>query len=248
MFGFLRKILRSLLPFPWRVRYSRTLGGRCFRDLAGRIGAGGFHAFVARGVSARRWRHVRIGPDTQVERGTHFHSNDDGDAARVIIGARCFIGQNCFFSPGERILIADDSVIGAACNFLAAGHKYDDAKVAVARAEVMSYGPMVVGAGCWVGVGTTLLGGIDVGFGAIVAAGSLLRSSVPPLCLAAGHPARVIRTYDWLDQVWTTLPTDEAARDSALLRHVERLPSEIDYLKALACENRMDPTTPAVRN
>jgi serine acetyltransferase len=94
---------------------------------------------------------------------------------------------------------------------------------------------MVVGANTWVGVGTTVLGGVEIGFGTIVAAGSLLRTSVPPLCLVAGHPARIIKTFDWLAKAWVALPTDEAARAAALSRHVQGLPSEAAYLDALVC-------------
>ncbi len=228
-----RKMLRLVVPFPLRVCLGRALRGRNLRDFAGRFGAGGLDAYVAWGVSARRWRHVSIGAGTQVERGTHFHCNDEGPGRRIIIGERCFIGQNCFFSAGERIEIRRDAVVGAACNFLAAGHRYDDPKRAIAQAEVLSYGPMTLGANAWIGVGTTILGGVEVGFGAIVAAGSLLRTSVPPLCLAAGHPARVIRTFDWTAGSWSTLPNDDDARAAALAQHLRNLPSETAYIAAL---------------
>lgn len=230
----IRKMLRVLVPFPLRVWVGRRMRGRDLRDFAGRFGAGGLGAYIAWGVSARRWRHVAVGAGTQVERGTHFHSNDEGPGRRIVIGERCFIGQNCFFSAGERIEMRRDVVVGAACNFLAAGHRYDDPRRAVARAEVVSYGPMTLGANAWIGVGATLLGGVEVGFGAIVAAGSLLRTSVPPLCLAAGHPARVIRVYDWVAGAWSTLPPDEAARTAALAQHLRNLPTETAYLAALA--------------
>ncbi len=229
----LRKMLRLVVPFALRVWVGRALRGRDLRDFAGRFSAGGLDSYIARGVSARRWRQVSIGAGTQVERGTHFHTNDEGAGKRIVIGERCFIGQNCFFSAGERIETRSDVVVGAACNFLAAGHRYDDPRRAIARAEVLSYGPMTLGTNAWIGVGTTLLGGVEVGFGAIVAAGSLLRTSVPPLCLAAGHPARVIRIFDWIAGSWSTLPADETARAAALAEHIRNLPSEAAYRAAL---------------
>lgn len=229
----LRKMLRLLAPFPLRVWIGRALRGRNLRDLTGRLGAGGLHAYVAWGVSARRWRHVQIGAGTQVDRGTHFHSNDEEQGKRIVIGERCFVGPNCFLSAGERIEIRQDTVLGAACHLLAAGHRYDDPTRAVAKAEVVSYGPLVLGVNSWIGVGAIIVGGVEVGYGAIVAAGSLLRTSVPPLCLAAGHPARVIKTYDWISKSWSKLPGDECARAAALERHVQNLPGEATYLAAL---------------
>jgi len=229
----IRKALRPFVPFPVRVWLGGWVGGRGVRDFAGRFGAGGLSAYIAWGASARRWHHVQVGPGTQVERGTHFHSNDEGTGKRIVIGERCFVGQNCFFSAGERIEIRRDSVIGAACHFLAAGHRYDEPKRSVALAEVISYGPMVLGANTWIGVGAILLGGIEIGYGSIVAAGSLLRASVPPLCLVAGNPARVVKTYDWLAGIWITLPSEPLEREATMRRHLQNLPTETAYLDAL---------------
>jgi len=229
----LRNLVRLLLPFPLRVKIARAFGSLALRDLLGRLGAAGLHAYVARGTTARRWRHVCIGAGALVECGTHFHCNDEGPGLRIVVGERCFVGQNCFFSAGDRIEIRRDCVIGASCNFLAAGHRYDDPTCAVARAAVVSYGPMVLGANAWIGVGATLLGGIEVGFGSIVAAGSLLRMSVPPLSLVAGNPARVVKTYDWRARCWMPLPAVPHERDAALQQHLRSLPTEEAYLEAL---------------
>lgn len=51
----------------------------------------------------------------------------------------------------------------------------------------------LVGSDVWVGAGAVVLSGVNIGDGAIVAAGSLVRSDVPPYAIVAGNPARVIR-------------------------------------------------------
>ena len=45
----------------------------------------------------------------------------------------------------------------------------------------------------WVGVNAVVLKGVTLHRGAVVGAGTVVTESVPPLCVAAGNPARVIK-------------------------------------------------------
>ena len=54
--------------------------------------------------------------------------------------------------------------------------------------------PIVVEDYVWIGMNVTILKGVTIGEGAIVAAGSVVTKDVPPHCMAAGVPARVIKT------------------------------------------------------
>ena len=53
--------------------------------------------------------------------------------------------------------------------------------------------PILIGKHVWIGVKATILKGVTIGDGAIVAANSVVTHNVPAHCLAAGNPARVIR-------------------------------------------------------
>ncbi|WP_371318771.1 DapH/DapD/GlmU-related protein [Pseudomonas gingeri] len=48
---------------------------------------------------------------------------------------------------------------------------------------------MTVGAGCWLGAKSLVLGGVSIGEGAIVAAGSVVTRDVAPNTMVAGVPA-----------------------------------------------------------
>lgn len=230
----LRHWLRAVVPFPLRHWLSGVRAIRGPWDVFGRLGAGGFYAAISLRATARCWRQVRIGPASMVERDTHFHSNDDGPGLRIVVRESCFIGPNCFFSAGEQIEIAQDCTIGAACHLLAAGHEIDRPTTrSYARAPVISYGRMRLGANTWVGVGSTVVGDVQIGFGSILAAGSLLKQSLPPLCMAAGHPARVVKLYDTALGVWVRLPDTEPERAEALARHLASLPTEAAYIEQL---------------
>jgi len=67
--------------------------------------------------------------------------------------------------------------------------------------ENAATGDTVVGPDAWLGFGATVLPGVRVGAGAIVAAGSVVASDVPPYAIVAGNPARVVRMRFTEDEV-----------------------------------------------
>lgn len=66
-------------------------------------------------------------------------------------------------------------------------------------------GPVVVGDRAWLSFRSTILPGVTVGEGAVVAAGSVVTKDVPPYAIVGGIPAKVIGqrnrdlTYEWSD-------------------------------------------------
>jgi acetyltransferase-like isoleucine patch superfamily enzyme len=56
--------------------------------------------------------------------------------------------------------------------------------------------PVVIKKNAWVTVGVTVLAGVTIGEGSVIAANSLVNKDIPPHCLAAGNPARVIKKLD----------------------------------------------------
>ncbi|MBQ3059200.1 MAG: acyltransferase [Desulfovibrio sp.] len=68
-----------------------------------------------------------------------------------------------------------------------------------ARAHEPGYendAPVSIGDHAWIGMNSLILKGVQIGEGAVVGAGSVVTRDVPPRCLAAGVPARVIRTLE----------------------------------------------------
>ncbi len=56
--------------------------------------------------------------------------------------------------------------------------------------------PTIIHRNAWIGINVTILPGVEIGEGAIVAAGAVVTRSIPPRTLAAGVPARVIKQLD----------------------------------------------------
>ena len=54
--------------------------------------------------------------------------------------------------------------------------------------------PIVIQDNVWIGMGATILKGVTIGEGSVIAAGSVVTKDIPTHCLAAGVPAKVVKT------------------------------------------------------
>ena len=109
----------------------------------------------------------------------------------IRIGTRAFINYNCVFLDCAPIEIGDDLQMGPAVQLYAATHPPDRAT----RAAGLEYAkPIRIGNGVWIGGGAIVLPGITIGDGCVVGAGSVVTHDLPPGSVAAGNPARIIRS------------------------------------------------------
>lgn len=71
--------------------------------------------------------------------------------------------------------------------------------------------PITIGDGVWIASNVTVCGGVTIGDGAVIAAGSVVTRDIPPNCLAAGSPCKVLRSLDDGDRmnVWETYLADD---------------------------------------
>ena len=107
----------------------------------------------------------------------------------ITIGRAVFIGPQCAFTGHAPINIADEVMIAHKVNLVTSGHPVEPGK----RREYITAEPIRIDANVWIGVAATVLPGVHIGEGAVVAAGAVVASDVFPATLVAGVPAKVIR-------------------------------------------------------
>lgn len=124
-----------------------------------------------------------------------FEEELDRDAPPVItIGDRCTIGRGSALVGRVGIAIGDDVVTAPNCYITDHNHAYDDVDVPIGR-QWPHEAPVRIGRGSWLGAGVIVLPGTDIGEHVTVAAGSVVRGTVPDRCVVAGAPARVVRRH-----------------------------------------------------
>lgn len=151
-------------------------------------------------------RVVFLGPlvaGTHVEAGD-FTYYDDPD------GATDFVRRNVLYAYGpERLVIGKYCALATGTTFLMAGADHPSMGVSTFPFTMFggewaertldivtgmpSRGDTVVGNDVWFGYGATVMPGVRIGDGAVIAAGALVTADVPPYTIVGGNPARAIR-------------------------------------------------------
>ena len=54
----------------------------------------------------------------------------------------------------------------------------------------------------WIGQGSYILPGVNIGKYSIIGAGSVVTKDIPDYCMAVGNPAKIIKKYDTLSKQW----------------------------------------------
>lgn len=139
------------------------------------------------------WPHqVQIGADCNLEGDTFFKF--DGiwrPGPAILIGDRTFIGRACEFN------IRKELRIGGKC-LIASGVKFVDHDHGIGRHAPMCEQPgpeaaILVEDDVWIGANATILKGVTIGRGCVIAAGAVVTRSIPPFEIWAGVPARKIK-------------------------------------------------------
>ena len=96
----------------------------------------------------------------------------------------------------ERVEIGRNCLIAANCQIMDAnGHELSFSNLENRPFTKDKGKAVVIEDNVWLGTGVIILPGVRIGKGSIVGAGSVVARDIPPMCLAAGNPARVIRDY-----------------------------------------------------
>ena len=119
------------------------------------------------GVYFRYMNHIEIGSDVWINRGCSFYASH--------------------FSKDVRIILEDHVAIGPQTVFFAAGH--DATKLSLPDTA----GTIRVCRDVWIGGNSTILQGVTIGEGAVVAAGSVVTKDVEPYTIVGGVPAKKIK-------------------------------------------------------
>lgn len=107
------------------------------------------------------------------------------------IGAGSNIGPLCYIGCSGGISIGENVMIGPGVNLFAENHVFARTDMTM-KDQGVTWAKIVVEDDCWLASGSTVVAGVTIGRGSIVAAGAVVTRDVPAFSIAAGVPAEIV--------------------------------------------------------
>lgn len=137
----------------------------------------------------------------------------NNDRCRLKIGNFCSIAPDVVFIPGS------DHAVDTISTF-----PFKVMCLQTQAHEAISKGDIVVEDDVWIGCGSTILSGVRIGQGAVVAAGSVVTKDVPPYAIVGGVPAKIIKYRFSPELIEELLKVDYSKLSEDMIRgHIDEL-------------------------
>lgn len=183
--------------------------GWAYRSVVGSIGKG---CFIEKDVRLLVPRRIFLGQRVMVGEGCFLDANtpqgrivlhDDVWLSRgsyivvgqgeVVIDPMSYIGHRCLMYGTSSIHVGRDALLANDVQLICGNHTFARRDIPI-RSQPTEGQPIVVEDDVWLGASAIVLGGVTVGRGSVVGAGSVVTRSLPPYSIARGVPAKVVGT------------------------------------------------------
>jgi acetyltransferase-like isoleucine patch superfamily enzyme len=128
---------------------------------------------------------VAVGSNFALHRGADIRVGSGG----VLTLGSGYAGDNLHLDCAVAVTIGDDVAISRDVVIMDTDHHRIDSGAMAS--------PVVIGNHVWIGARATILKGVTIGDGAVIAAGAVVVRDVPAGQLHGGVPARLIRKVEW---------------------------------------------------
>ena len=126
-----------------------------------------------------------------------FGNNVSAGGSKILkIGHNSYIGSNVLlgYSQGGKIVIGEGALIAESVIFVNFQHEYrDKTKPYREQGNILPYKDTILGDNVWIGARAIVMNGIQIGDNAIIGSGAVVTKDVPPNCVVAGVPAKIIK-------------------------------------------------------
>jgi serine acetyltransferase len=179
------------------------------------LGAAGRGVVFGQGVVLRHPAKIRIGDGVTVDdlvvldaKGTGNRGIDIGNGVflgrstilsckdgDIVLGDHTNLGFHCEVFSGSRVTVGHHGLFAAYVYLVGGGHEFEGADAAVIDQPRASSG-ITLGDNVWLGTGAKVLDGVTLGSNVVVGANGVVNADLPEGAIAAGVPARVLRTRE----------------------------------------------------
>ena len=171
--------------YVWRYYDKKYTKNRWFEGKYDGICSRGWKWVVECAVGGKALGNVRQAPWPVNPRTNIVHaSNIKFD----LVDLNIFQSPGCYFQAHGRIVIGKGTWIAPNVGLITSNHKFSDLNLHYPPQDI------IIGEGCWIGMNSMILPGVELGANTVVGAGSVVTHSfVEGDCIIAGNPAIIIR-------------------------------------------------------
>lgn len=138
---------------------------------------------------------IQIGNNVSILRNTIIECTGVirqlGEGLRI--GNHVGIAQNCFIQVRGEVIIGDYVILGPYVKIFSENHNFKNTDIPIVLQGETRLS-VTIENNVWIGANSTVLGGVKIGEGSIIAAGAVVNKDIPPFSIVAGVPARVIKS------------------------------------------------------
>lgn len=145
-------------------------------------------------------KHISIGNNTMIGYNTILAAHDfllgKHFSPQIVIGDNVNIGDDSNISCINKIIIGNGVRMGRRVMLNDNSHGTFERHMLDIQPNLrplVSKGPIVIEENVWIGEMVCVLGGVHIGKGSIIGAGSVVTKDIPPYSLACGIPAKVVK-------------------------------------------------------
>lgn len=137
---------------------------------------------------------LRIGNGVSLGRYSSYvvSSSLKDPGKHIIIGNNVGIGDFAHIGGGGGVEIGENTIVGAYLSCHPSNHNFDKLDVLIKLQGVNKKG-IKIGSNCWLGAKVTILDGVEIGNGCIIAAGAVVNKSFPENSIIGGIPAKHLK-------------------------------------------------------
>ena len=144
--------------------------------------------------------YISIGEGTSFGKNTTLTAWDSYQGEKmepsIKIGKNCFLGEFNHITSVNSIIIGDDLLTGRWVTITDNSHgmtDYDSLHIAPIKRKIYSKGAVIIGNNVWIGDKATILSGVTIGDGVVIAANSVVTKDVPAYSVVGGIPAKILK-------------------------------------------------------
>lgn len=193
-FGYLSLIVPRKASYPWYLVKRAFVTARS-KGVVKEFGKG---SLIAPGVKLYTPQYISIGNNSSIMSHCIIETCPiNEDKPHLLIGDNVSLGEYSHITCANKVTIGNGVLTGRFVLITDNCHGNNTKEVAdiapLAR-EIHSNGPVCIGENVWMGDKVTILPNVTIGKGCIIAANAVVTKDIPEYSVAAGVPAKVIKT------------------------------------------------------